>query len=71
MHIYIYIYINIYTYTIYNIYNIYIYIIRAVKMDYNPRANPTHHGFGPGWIEKKLQISIWVKNEPKPINFKY
>jgi len=25
---------------------------RAVKMGWNPRANPTHHGFGPGWVEK-------------------
>jgi len=24
---------------------------RAVKMGWNPRANPAHHGFGPGWVE--------------------
>jgi len=40
---------------------------RAVKMGYNPRANPAHHGFGSGWVEKKLQISVWVKNEPNPL----
>jgi len=33
-------------------------------MSYNLRANPTHHGFGSGWVEKKLQISVRVKNEP-------
>jgi len=38
-------------------------IIRAVKMGYNPRANPAHHGFGSGWVEKKLKISVRVKNE--------
>ena len=42
-------------------------IFRAVKMGYNPRANPAHHGFGPGWVEKKLQISVRVKNEPNPL----
>jgi len=26
-------------------------ISRAVKMARNPRANPAHQGFGPGWIE--------------------
>jgi len=36
-------------------------------MGYNPRANPTHHGFRPGWVEKKLQISVRVKNEPNPL----
>jgi len=35
-------------------------------MGYNPRASPAHHGFGSGWIEKKLQISVRVKNEPNP-----
>jgi len=40
---------------------------RAVKMGYNPRVNPVHHGFGSGWIEKKLQISVQVKNEPNPL----
>jgi len=40
---------------------------RVVKMGYNPRANPTDHGFGSGWVEKKLQISIWVKNEPNSL----
>jgi len=24
--------------------------IRVVKMGWNPRANPTHHGFGSGWV---------------------
>jgi len=33
---------------------------RAVKMGWNPRANPAHHRFGPGWIEIFLQISIRV-----------
>ena len=28
--------------------------IRAVKMGYNLRANPAHHGFRSGWIEKKI-----------------
>jgi len=36
-------------------------------MDYNPRANLAHHGFGSGWVEKKLQISVRVKNEPNPL----
>ena len=40
---------------------------RAVKMGYNPRANPTYHGFGLDWVEKKLQISVQVKNEPNPL----
>jgi len=48
-------------------------------MGYNPRANPAHHGFRLSWVEKKLQISVWVKIEPNslrtrlipPINFKY
>jgi len=31
---------------------------RAVKMGWNPRANPAHHGFGPSWVEIFLQISI-------------
>jgi len=22
-------------------------------MGYNPRANPTHHEFGSGWVKKK------------------
>jgi len=34
--------------------------IRAVKMGWNPRANPAHHGFGPDWVEIVLQISIWI-----------
>jgi len=37
--------------------------IRVVKMGWNPRANPAHHGFGPGepgWVEIFLQISIRV-----------
>jgi len=48
---------------------VYIYIfvdttsIRAVKMGYNPRVNPAHHGFGSDRVEKKLQISVRVKNE--------
>jgi len=41
--------------------------IRAVKMGYNPRANPIHHGFGSGLVEKKLQILVRVKNEPNPL----
>jgi len=36
-------------------------------MGYNPRANPAHHGFRLGWVEKKLQISVRVKNEPNPL----
>jgi len=28
--------------------------IRAVKMAYNPRANPAHHRFRSGWVERKL-----------------
>jgi len=40
---------------------------RAVKMGYNPRANPAHRGFGLDWVEKKLQISVRVKNEPHPL----
>jgi len=26
-------------------------VVRAVKMGWNPRANPAYHGFGPGWVE--------------------
>ena len=33
---------------------------RVVKMGWNSRANPAHHGFGLGWVEIFLQISIWV-----------
>jgi len=33
---------------------------RAVKIGWNPRANPAHHGFRPGWVEIFLQISIRV-----------
>jgi len=33
---------------------------RAVKMGWNSRANPAHHGFRPGWVEFFLQISIRV-----------
>ena len=33
---------------------------RAVKMSWNLRANPAHHGFGSGWVEIFLQISIRV-----------
>jgi len=36
-------------------------------MGYNPRANLAHHGFGTGWVEKKLQILVQVKNEPNPL----
>jgi len=36
-------------------------------MGYNPRANPAHHGFGSGRVEKELQISVRVKNEPNPL----
>jgi len=36
-------------------------------MGYNPRANPAHNGFGSGWVEKKLQISVRVKNESNPL----
>jgi len=28
-------------------------MIRAV-MGWNPRANPAHHGIGPGWVENFL-----------------
>jgi len=35
-------------------------IYRAVKMGWNPRANSAHHGFGSGWVEFFLQISIRV-----------
>jgi len=34
--------------------------VRAVKMGWNPRANLAHHGFGSGWVETFLQISVWV-----------
>jgi len=33
-------------------------ITRAITMGWNPRANPAHHGFGSGWVEIFLQISI-------------
>ena len=36
-------------------------------MDYNPRVNPAHHGFGSGWVEKKLQILVQVKIKPQPV----
>jgi len=36
-------------------------------MGYNPPANLTHHRFRSGWVEKKLQILIRVKNEPNPL----
>jgi len=36
-------------------------------MGYNPRVNPAHHVFGSGWVEKKLQILVRVKNEPNPL----
>jgi len=36
-------------------------------MGYNAQANPTHHGFGSGWIEKKLKILVRVKNKPNPL----
>jgi len=36
-------------------------------MGYNPRVNPAHHGFGSGWLEKKLQISIQIKIELNPL----
>jgi len=36
-------------------------------MGYNPRAKLAHHGFGPGWVEKSLQILVQVKNEPNPL----
>jgi len=36
-------------------------------MSYNPRANPAHHRFESGWVEKKLQISVRVKNESNPL----
>jgi len=32
----------------------------VVKVGWNPRANPVHHGFGSGWVEMFLQISIRV-----------
>jgi len=35
-------------------------LARAVKMGWNPRANPAHHGFRQGWVEIFLQISIRV-----------
>jgi len=27
-------------------------ICKAVKIDYNPRANLAHHELEPGWVEK-------------------
>ena len=40
-------------------------------MGYNPQANLTHHGFGPSWVEKKLQISVRLKNEPNPLKTRF
>jgi len=34
-------------------------------MGYNPRVNPAHHGSGR--VEKKVQISVWIKIEPNPL----
>ena len=45
-------------------------VIRAVKMGYNPRTNPIHHRFESGWVEKKLQISVRVNNEPNPLRIR-
>jgi len=36
----------------------------AVKMGYNPRANPTHHGFGSGWVEKSYKFQYGLKMNP-------
>jgi len=36
-------------------------------MGYNLRVNSAHHGFGSGWVEQKLQISVQIKNEPNPL----
>jgi len=33
---------------------------KAVKMGWNPWANPIHHGLGLGWVEFFLQILIRV-----------
>jgi len=33
---------------------------KAVKMGWNPQAEPVHHGFRSGWVEIFLQISIRV-----------
>jgi len=34
--------------------------IRAVKMGWNLRVNPAHHGFRSGWVKFFLQISIRI-----------
>ena len=30
---------------------------RDIKMDFNPRANPTYHRFESGWVEKNSDFS--------------
>jgi len=42
---------------------------KVVKMGWNPRVNLTHHGFGPGWVEIFLQISIRVDFLPDSRGF--
>jgi len=39
---------------------------RDVKVGQNPWANPTHHKFGPGWVEIFLKISVRVNLLPDP-----
>jgi len=38
--------------------------IRAVKMGWNPRVNPAHHGFGSGWVEIFYIFQYWLIFDP-------
>jgi len=41
---------------------------RDVKMSFNPWANPAHHGFEPGWVEKNSTFSKVGWTQPGSLN---
>jgi len=41
----------------------------AFKIGWNPQANSVHYGFGPGWVEIFLQISVQVNFDPVYLEF--